>query len=487
MKLAATRYRVLAILWRKRYYFILPLILLPLAGFFIANSLPIKYTAKTTILLQESALINPVLSDLSLHYNLEERFKALKILIRSRELLLKIAEQSGVTTAEDPTWKKLWYTAQIKQNLVINRAGDELVRFSMQWHDAKQLKRILELLSATFTQRLTQPNLESRSSASAFLQTQIEHQNKQLQFTEYQLSNYQTTHLSKLPLLFTNRAEIQSEITTQLQVKQQALFTQKNQLEKLHKILSDSDPVVIMAKRQLNQLKKKRLQVSSKYTAKHSKLKLINQQINSLQLQMLNLEKSHKINDVKSISNIEQLWYLVNNINKKHSAISIPTGLIEQLERHQKLQDDVAFLINQIATLKQQLTDHQKYNSDYIRIEYALNSLTDNVQQQRAILFDLQSRYEMAKISQALGQFETTDVVRILQSPILANQNSLPAPYLYAFIGLVIALIQTILLCVIMSLTQDKIWFTTDIASLTKIPIICSIPYIEIIGKSKKP
>jgi len=123
---------------------------------FIANSLPIKYTAKTTILLQESALINPVLSDLSLHYNLEERFKALKILIRSRERLLKIAEQSGVTTAEDPTWEKLWYTAQIKQNLVINRAGDELVRFSMQWHDAKQLKRILELLSATFTQRLTQ-------------------------------------------------------------------------------------------------------------------------------------------------------------------------------------------------------------------------------------------------------------------------------------------------------------------------------------------
>jgi len=109
------------------------------------------------------------------------------------------------------------------------------------------------------------------------------------------------------------------------------------------------------------------------------------------------------------------------------------------------------------------------------------------VQQQRAILFDLQSRYEMAKISQALGQFETTDVVRILQPPILANQNSLPAPYLYAFIDLVIALIQTILLCVIMSLTQDKIWFTTDIASLTKIPIICSIPYIEIIGKPKKP
>lgn len=474
MVLAAFSYRYLAIFWRKRYYFIIPILLLPLAGFFIGQSIPIKYTAKTTILLQESALINPTLADISLQYNLRARFKALKLLLQSRELLLSIIEKSGVAKHEDPMWLKLWYISQVKQNLVVYRAGSELVNMTMQWHDPKQLKQILALLSAAFTQRLTQPNLTSRASATDFLQTQIGRQETQLQYTETQLTDLQAQYLHKLPLLFSDRVQVYSDISTLLLDKQQALVRLNSQLATLNSALSNNNLAMQLAEKKLLKLQQQQLLLTSKYTDKHSRVKQMSQQIALLQQQLDKSSNAAMSNDAAR-ANISQLSSLVNNLTHKSDTSLFPRTLVSQLQQQQALREKVALLRNQIATLSVQLSEYESKKSEYRRAEYVLTNLGENVQQQRKILIDLKLRHEMAKLSQALGQFESTDLVRTRQSVIMAEQNTLLSPYLYAFIGLCIALVQTMLLCVLMSFTQDKIWFKEDIALLTKIPIICSI------------
>jgi Chain length determinant protein. len=81
--------------WRRRYLLLVPILVMPFVGLGVAKLAPRDYTARTTLLVQEPATINPFLEDLAISTDLKERMAALKEQMRTRSVLGDIARDAG--------------------------------------------------------------------------------------------------------------------------------------------------------------------------------------------------------------------------------------------------------------------------------------------------------------------------------------------------------------------------------------------------------
>ena len=92
-------YRLLEIIsgaWRRRYVIVMPILVMPVLGLFISMLTPAKYHAHTSLLIQETAKLNPFLGDLAVSSNLKERMEGLKTLLHSRHILAAVARETGL-------------------------------------------------------------------------------------------------------------------------------------------------------------------------------------------------------------------------------------------------------------------------------------------------------------------------------------------------------------------------------------------------------
>ena len=63
---------VAEIAWRRRYLIVIPLLVFPVLAFIAGRMTPKTYEAQATILVQETAKLNPFLNDLAVGPNLKE-------------------------------------------------------------------------------------------------------------------------------------------------------------------------------------------------------------------------------------------------------------------------------------------------------------------------------------------------------------------------------------------------------------------------------
>lgn len=98
-------FSILSGAWRRRYVIALPIIILPVLGLMVGVFSPKHYSSHTSMLIQETAKMNPFLEDLAVSSMLKERMAALQTLLHSRHILGAVAEErayvSATTTPEE--------------------------------------------------------------------------------------------------------------------------------------------------------------------------------------------------------------------------------------------------------------------------------------------------------------------------------------------------------------------------------------------------
>ena len=78
---------ILTSAWRRRYMIVIPIIIMPFIGLIIAKISPKHYESHTSMLIQETAKMNPFLEDLAVSTMLKERLSALQTLLHKRLIM----------------------------------------------------------------------------------------------------------------------------------------------------------------------------------------------------------------------------------------------------------------------------------------------------------------------------------------------------------------------------------------------------------------
>ncbi|GAM60033.1 polysaccharide biosynthesis chain length regulator sypO [Vibrio ishigakensis] len=82
--------------WRRRWVIVVPILVLPFVALGVSKLAPLSYTAHTSMLIQETAKMNPFLQDIAVSAMLNERLNAVQTLLKSRHILQKVALEQGL-------------------------------------------------------------------------------------------------------------------------------------------------------------------------------------------------------------------------------------------------------------------------------------------------------------------------------------------------------------------------------------------------------
>lgn len=164
----------LQIFFRRKWLFIIPLIIGFCISFFIANALPKIYESYTVMLIEEEKLDNPIISGLAVSTSAAQRMRNLREQIMGWNRLVKLAEKLNLTKdIKDQRQFENLILNDLRKNIYVTMRGSNLVRVAFQGENPERT----QLTVKTITDSFIEENISSQNKESdvgiSFLEEQL--------------------------------------------------------------------------------------------------------------------------------------------------------------------------------------------------------------------------------------------------------------------------------------------------------------------------
>ncbi|WP_110962038.1 GumC family protein [Vibrio penaeicida] len=468
--------RVLIILmgaWRRRYVIAIPIVLFPIIGFVIGKTTPRYYDSHTSMLIQETAKMNPFLEDLAVSTMLKDRLDALKTLLHSRHILASVAKERGLLP-ENPTPAELDYViGELSSSLKVTKLGRDLLRIEYRSSTAEGMAETLEAVSLHFVEQLLAPERSSMVDSQNFLATNIKYRQEELDKAEANLADFKSKNGSLLP-------EMQLEALGRLAKLKQRLFERqaeyagaKKTLGSLDVQLSKTNPVVGKIEEQIIRIRSDLTLLRAKYTDSHSKV-----QAKIRNLRRLEAERNILLDQTQPTLDSTQLWDIASSSSLENYGESQPV-LISQLEDLQKARSNVDSLSEEIKTLQIMITDLESLTSSFGENEKQLLNLQRDLALKRQLYENLLERFEMARLTSSLGVFEQEKRVKVIDRPYTPSAPSNLSPIVFLIAGIIGGFGMGAGIALMLELTDTAIRRRDEVEKITGKPVLTRVPKMK--------
>ncbi len=424
-------HHLLAAAWRRRYPICMPVVIMPVVAVLVGMLTPKQFQNHTTLLVQETSRMNPFLEDFSVSTQLKERMAALKALLHSRHVLsavtrelshepLKSHEQNNTYTPQQTadTDTPLSHSDEVaiqrlSTRLRVQLIGSDLVKISYKDTQPEEMKQTLEIVTKHFLTKLLAPEKSSISASAAFLKNQLEKHQQELQSAENALSQFKSNNMSRLPDQYQFDVQTLREIERLKQEKQIMQVGAQARISALSTQLLKTNPMVASIEEAIIQKMSQLVVLKARYTDKHSKVIMITRELERLQLERESILK--ETGNLAQID-IDQLWQLASNMTgpKDSGARPLLVSQLESVEKAKSLDIQLQRELSQLDTRHRILTEKLER---YGETERELTELQRDIVTKKQVYNDLLKRYEMAKVTGALGVFEENERVKIIDRP----------------------------------------------------------------------
>ncbi len=467
-------YLTLYAVYTRAKLFVIPLLVVPFVIILLTVTAQKKYINHATILIEESALLNPYLDDLSFSFDLSNRMAALRTLVISRKVLIAVAKETQLVPENATPAQIEKIHQELSQALSLSLVGDELVRVNFIWHEQSKMKLVLEKVVEKFIERLLAPTRASLDSSEQFFYQQLNSIRDELELSEESLAAFKSTNSNTLPaVLHSNRQTFDKLLSDQqqktivlsgAQAKLKALATKMGQA---NPILGRIEEKIIVAESELSFLK-------TRYTEKHSKVISKKRELQSIRNRQQSLLESAE--DLDS-TNIEQLWQMANTLpSGKDNESSV---LVSQILKLEEAKNEVAQHQQEYDMLEQQVKlvgERLLVTSD---VEKQLRKLERDYDVKQSLYKDMLSRYEMAKVTGKLVKYEGPDKVKTIEraySPTQPINTSLVASII---VGLVLGVFTSSTIVFVATLFDSHLKDIQTIEKLSALEVVAILPIVK--------
>ena len=387
--------------WRRRYAIIVPALLLPVLGGIVGHMAPKKYAAHTSMLIQETAKMNPFLEDLAISAMLKERFSALQTLLHSRHILSAVALERGFINEDSTPEQRDYEIGRLAGSLTMQMAGKDMIRIDYKASTPDGMKETLEAISKHFVEQLLAPELSSMKDSSYFLKENLDHRRVELDATEAALVDYKSKNQGGLPELQVAKFSRLAQLKQNLAEKEAEMAGAKKSLGGLDQQLSRTNPVVGRLEEQIVRIRGELALLRARYTDEHSKVQAAVRTLRRLEEERKNILAStdHSVNT-------EQLWDIASSGSIEAGDGSAQPLLVSQLENLQTARSKVDALEEETASLRKMIAELTAETAKFGEQEREIARLERDIKVKRDLYDELLQRYEMARITGSLGVFE---------------------------------------------------------------------------------
>ncbi len=432
-------------------------------------------------MVQETALMNPFLEDLSISFNLEERIDALRLMARSHVLLSEVVKEEKL--AKETELDKInGLVDQLARDLQIDLVGSDVIKMTLTWQKPEQMAGLINAISRQFLTRLKAPGQTSVVNSEEFLAEQLLTTQAELEAAESALADFKIKYADNLPLLQSTHVMSGTQLEGRLRETEIKLLKANTKRSTLYKRLEHINPVIGILEEEIIKYRAELAVLRASYTDEHSKVKSILQRLNRLEG-----ESSRLIKEQRKLTpeQIEQLWQRAANLPSQGSdgdqmggapSISI---LLSQLEQLQAAETQIETLNDETVLLKEQIRHFSTQRENFAALEKELKILERNTTVKSIIYNKLLERYEMANITSKLGQFEEPDKLKVIELPNVPENASNRSWLLNLLIGLGAGIGLGTSLTTISILLDTKIYHPLQLTKITETPLLTILPYIN--------
>ncbi|PSW52747.1 sugar transporter [Photobacterium leiognathi] len=467
-------YPLLYGLWLHRYLLILPIIIMPFL-MTIGGFLKTKYYySETTILVQEAALLNPFLEDLSISMNLQQRIKALQVVIQSQSTLTTVINELNMVPSNNPEQVKA-IVSQLEQGIHLELTGNDLVQMSLTWRNPEEIPQILTILSRIFLEKLRAPGRASIDNSEVFLQKQLTTTQKDLELAESALATFKAKNADNLPLLQGVNVDTSIKLTRKINESELALLHAKSKRDSMYKTLINTNPVIGKLEQEIVIAEAELVVLRASYTDKHSSIKNVLRRLDRLKQ-----ERTRQIELQQSLTpdQINSLWQRLANSSQDPENKAQPI-LLSQFEALQQAESEIDAINQELLLLKEQAASIISKRVEFAELEKKLTSLERNYKVKSNIYNQLLERYEMARVTGHLGRFEEPDKLKIIDKPsVPKSPQNWPWWMNFAF-GIVLGTVVSLFLVGITIIFDTRLYQSNHIRQLVSYPILVRIPYFS--------
>ncbi|KZY43695.1 GNVR domain-containing protein [Pseudoalteromonas sp. B5MOD-1] len=454
--------------------FIIPFCIVPIVVIALGLSAQKQYTNHATILIEESALLNPYLDDLSFSFQLSDRMAALRTLVISRKVLIAVAKETQLI-AEDATPKQVEEIHQkLSKALSLSLIGDELVRINFIWHDQSQMKPVLEKVVEKFIERLLAPTKASLDTSEQFFFKQLDSLREELELSEEALADFKTKNRNTLPdVLHSNRQTFDS-LLSEKQQKLIALSGAKAKLNALVSKVGQANPILGNLEEKIIRTESELSLLRTRYTDKHSKIIEKKRTLANLKSrQQALLESSEELNT----TDLDQLWQMVNTLpsgDGKESSVLVSQLLALEEARNNLLQQEQEFAM--LEEQVQLVSERLLVTSD---VEKQLRKLERDYDVKQSLYKDMLSRYEMAKVTGKLVKYEGPDKVKTIERAYSPTQPINTSMLMTVIVGIVLGIFTGSASVFVAALCDSHLKDIKTIEKLTSAEVVTVLPIVN--------
>jgi uncharacterized protein involved in exopolysaccharide biosynthesis len=462
-------------MYERWLFVVLPLLIVPILVMFTSLFNEKQYVNHATILIEESALLNPFLDELDFSFELSQRMDALKTLVLSREELSKVITEVGLV--KDPTNPAQMQGMQkrLSDSITISLVGEELVVIQFKWNKPEPMKQVLESLAEKFIERLLAPTKTSLDTSEVFLKTQLEDLRMQLETAEDKLARFKRDNRDALPELLNLNQDTLARLEQDKQQKVVELSGAKARLKTLKKQLSKANPVMGRLEDAIIRVEGEISLLRTRYTDQHTQVQAKLRELETLQLHKQEVQSQAQPFEQ---ADIDSLWQIANSLpfsgNTKGSSL-----LVGQLITYEEAENYIAQLQDEIAMLEAQITIVTERLSSSSEIDKALRQLQRDYQVKQGLYNEMLQRYEMSRVTGQLVRFEGPDKVKTIEraySPTLAINQSFVFTII---IGIVLGLFSSVTLIFISLVTDMRIRDISTIEAICEQPVLTKLPLLN--------
>ncbi|KAB0287029.1 chain-length determining protein [Vibrio fortis] len=456
--------------WRQRYVIVIPMLILPVVGLLVANLTPKKYDSHTSMLIQETAKMNPFLEDIAVSTMLKDRINALKTLLHSRHVLYSVAEELELIDSSMSSIEQEQIINDLSQRLMVTLLGKDFLKISLTSNTPERMEETLKSVSEHFIAQLLAPERSSIEDSSNFLAIHIEKRREALDDAEQALALYRNDNIESTP-------EIQSQSLNRLAALKQSLSEKeaemagvKKSLGSMDQQLSRTNPVIGKIEDQIIDIRSELTLLQAKYTNKHSAV-----QAKLRELDRLESERKTLLEMKQPNMNSDQLWDIASS-NTFNDVSELQPLLVTQLHSLQLVRARFESLKEETKSLKTMIFELENKANNFGQNAKEMYRLQRDVQIKRQLYDELVERYEMAQLTGSLGVFEQNKRVKIIDLPYTPSIPSNMPSFIFVIAGLIAGIGFGIGLAILFELFDSSVKGSAQVEQVLGVPVITVIP-----------
>lgn len=472
--------------WRRRYLIVLPVLLMPLAGAMSGLSAPDRYSASMTLLVQEPAAINPFLEDLAISTDLKDRMDALVAQMGTPTALRAVAEASGWIRIDMAAQDQLARIDALGRDMRIRLIGEEVVEVSFSAPQAQGLAAVVSAIGSRFTEDLLAPARSSVQASEAFLAEERARFERELKEAETRLGAFKADNAESLPSLHVQNVEALAGTRARLAELRADLAGKTAQLGRNERRLADTDPIVGRIDARISEVEALLAELLVRYTESHSQVRRARAEIAALNERREALRLGAAGTAGRGWSGeagTERLWNMLSEATPETRSL-----LQDQLGALQDAKAEIDRMQSQILSLEEREVELSARVRAFAEVERQIAALDREVEVKRELLSRLSERYEMARVTGALGREAAPELVRIVDAPYdPVASDTMPLAF-YVIAGIAGGLVLGAGLAFGAEMLDTTITRPSTVAELTGMPLLARLePGVELVLQLRAP